>query len=373
MAITFLKSKIIRLFKGGDAHDNADEAVNDAKSFTADQQKEAAFDARKRGVRTVRLDRIVGSLGRYQDFDRQFRLKQHMPSARLEQIKTAMRRGQPFKPVKLYQIKDEYYAVDGNHRIAAAKELGHDEILGDVIEFLPTADPFQKILYHERAEFADLTQLPVQIELTEVNQYSYLLDQIVAHQRFLGQETAQPVALQAAARDWHQTIYRPLVKIIQRARLLSSFANRTLDDLYVYISHHQWELGRTRWYGAGIDKLIPKDMEAFRQKMAKSKDCEYPELHQGITAFVLMTVDGKREMKIMDKLHELEQVREIHSVHGDVDLLVKIVLTRDLLSSDAQVIAQFVHERVRQLQGVISTKTLIPGHSLTKAPENDGP
>jgi hypothetical protein len=43
------------------------------------------------------------------------------------------------------------------------------------------------------------------------------------------------------------------------------------------------------------------------------------------------------------------------------------VLTRDLLSSDAEIISQFVHENVRQLNGVNSTQTLIPGFSKMKS------
>ena len=107
-------------------------------------------------------------------------------------------------------------------------------------------------------------------------------------------------------------------------------------------------------------------MEEFRTKMAEMKECGYPEMQRGITAFILMNVQAKREFKIVEKLFELEEVREIHSVHGDVDLLVKVQLTRDLLSSDAEMISQFVHDEVRQLTGVISTKTLIPGFSKSK-------
>ena len=103
--------------------------------------------------------------------------------------------------------------------------------------------------------------------------------------------------------------------------------------------------------------------------MADLKDAEYPEMKRGITVFILMNVQAKREFKLIEKLYELEQVKEIHSVHGDVDLLVKVVLTRDLLSSDAEIISQFVHEKVRQLPGVISTNTLIPGLSRIKEPE----
>jgi DNA-binding Lrp family transcriptional regulator len=71
-------------------------------------------------------------------------------------------------------------------------------------------------------------------------------------------------------------------------------------------------------------------------------------------------VSGKREDRIIEKLFELKEVREIYSVHGDVDVLVKIVLTRDLISSDAETIGQFVHNQVRKIPGVISTQTLIP-------------
>ena len=121
-----------------------------------------------------------------------------------------------------------------------------------------------------------------------------------------------------------------------------------------------------RRYGIGIDQLIPRDMEAFREKMANMNKDEYPEMLRSITAFIMMNVEAKRELKIVDKLFALPEVKEVHSVHGTIDILVKIALTRDLLSSDAEVIGQFVHERVRQIDGIISTQTLIPGTSRIK-------
>jgi len=336
------------------------------KSFKQDQEKEAAYDSRIRGVRTVPLDRIVGSVGRYQDFDNRFRLKQPVPSERLQHIKTAMREGRPMPPVKLYQIKDDFYVLDGNHRIAAAKELGHDEILAHIVEFIPSEKNLQNVLYRERAAFADQACLPGEINLTEVGQYDRLAAQIQEHQTHLQGNDLPGCAFEEAAQDWYKTIYRPLCTIIRRGRLVESFPERTLADLYIYISEHQWHDDRRRRYGIGIDKLIPKNMEEFRTKMADMKDCGYPEMQRGITAFILMNVQAKKEARIVEKLFELEEVREIHSVHGDVDLLVKIQLTRDLLSSDAEMISQFVHEAVRQLPGVVKTKTLIPGFSKSK-------
>ena len=153
--------------------------------------------------------------------------------------------------------------------------------------------------------------------------------------------------------------------IIKRGNLLKYFPKRTLDDLYLYISYHQWESRQPR-YGIGIDRLIPRDMEAFREKMANKNETEYPEMKREITAFVLMTVEGKHEHRVIDRLFATDEVQEVHSVHGNIDLLVKIVLTRDLLASDAELISQFVHENIRQLPGVKSTQTLIPGFSKIK-------
>ena len=351
-----------------DRVDRTDTDQSKVRSFSDQQQQEAAFDSRVRGIRTVPIDRIVGSVGRYQDFDDRFRLKQHVPSERLQRVKRAMRQGRPLPPVKLYQIKDDYFVMDGNHRIAAAKELGHDEILSHIIEFIPSATSLQNILFRERAAFTDQTGLAVDIKLTEVGQYSLLLNQIETHREYLQRGRDDRVTFNEAARDWYQTIFRPFSLIIKRSQLMTSFPDRSMADLYAYISAHQWETGRQRRYGSGIDQMIPQSMEAFRTKMAEKKDCDYPELRRGITAFILMNVQARKEFKVVDKIFELAEVQEVHSVHGDVDILIKIVLSRDLLSSDAEIISQFVHERIRQLPGVISTKTLIPGYSKLKHP-----
>lgn len=371
MGIASWKSRFLQIFnRGANSREQRDEPP-EVKNFRVQQEKEAAFDTRDRGIRSVPLDRIVGSVGRYHDFDSRFRFKQNIPSERLQWVRDAMREARPLKPVELYQIKDEYYVSDGNHRIAAAKELGHDEILARIVEFIPSKDTLHGILYRERAEFADLTQLPAEITLTEVSQYACLLDQISDHQVYLEREQGQPVAFKEAALDWYRTVYRPLCTIIKRGRLVESFPGRTVADLYAYITFHHWKQGRKRNYGIGINKLIEQNMEGFRKKMTELKSFEYPEMKQGITVFILMKLQAKKEMKLIEKLYALEEVREIYSVHGDVDLLVKVELTRDLLSSDAESISQFVHEKVRQLPGIISTNTLIPGFSKIKEPTAD--
>ena len=128
-------------------------------------------------------------------------------------------------------------------------------------------------------------------------------------------------------------------------------------------------MGKKREYGIGIDKLIPKDMEEFRQKMASHKEEEYPDMKREITVFILLNVDGKHEQRIFDKLIALEEVREVHSVHGSIDIIVKVTHVRDLLTTDAELLSQFILTTIRKWTGVISTQTLIPGMSRIKTDE----
>lgn len=364
--IMSLKSKWFKLFGCKAPPAKKPAGGPNARSFNADQAREAAFDPVQRGVKTVPLERIVGSVGRYQDFDSRFRIKHHLPQEKLQRIKCAMREGKTLPPVKLYQIKEEYYALDGNHRIAAAKELGHDEIRAQIVEFIPSTDTLENVLYLEQSAFQEKFGLTDEIKLTEIGQYAQLAKQIETHRQYLGDSGQGEVSSKAAAQDWYKTIYLPLGAIIQRGRLLKVFPKRTMADLYVYISVHQWEDRRRRRYGIGIDKLIPDNMEAFRAKMAKCKEVDYPEMKRGITAFIQLLVQARKEDRIVEKLFELDEVREIHSVHGDIDILVKVVLSRDLLISDAETIGQFVHEKIRQMPGIISSKTLIPSFSKVK-------
>jgi len=341
--------------------------ANEVESFEVHQSMEEAFDYRKRGIRSVPLEKIIGSVRRYHDFDSKFRLKQHLPQERLTRIKKAMSAGKPLPPVDLFQIKDEYFILDGNHRVAAAKDFGFKEIQAHIVECLPQKKTWENILYNERAHFFETTDLPQSLALTEVGQYPYLLKQIAAHQEFLEKEGNAPVSLEKAAKDWYRSIYSPLAAIIEQGRFLSFFPDRTTADFYSYISYHQWGNWKELKEGEEIDDLISKNMEAFRRKMAEKENSSYQDMLREITAFILLNIGTKKEEQTIEKLFALEGVQEVHSVHGNVDILVKIGLTRDLLSSDAEIIGRFVQEKIRKIPGILSTQTLIPSISKKKS------
>jgi len=358
-----MKEYLKKLFHLGDTAENGS-----IKSFVDNQQKEEAYDERHLGVQAVPLDKIVGSVGRYMDFNRQFRLRKDRPSARFESVKEAFENKVVLPPIILYQIKNEYYVLDGNHRVSAAKKLGYEFIDAQITEFLPSKNTLENIIYRERAAFLTKTQLPDTIELTEVGQYGRLLKQIDDHHEYLMKTDAGEVDYLFAAMDWYRTIYTPLVTIIKNSRLNRHFTKRTRSDLYAYISNHQWVRGKEREYGIGIDQLIPKNMEEFRLKMEKLKDLELPEMTHWISAFALIEVKAGKEHEVMKRLHSMDEIQEVHFVHGVFDLIAKIMMKRDLLSSDAEIIGQFLHKKVRQVRDVTKTQTLIPIASKEKKP-----
>jgi uncharacterized ParB-like nuclease family protein len=334
--------------------------------FRDEQKKEGAYEYRDRGRQTVKLDQIVGSVNRYLDFDGKFRLKKDRPRERLHAIRSMMDRGKPLPPVDLYKIKNSYFVLDGNHRISVAKERGFKEINARVVEFLPSRATAENILYRDKSEFQDKTELRQSIELTEPGQYRNLSHQIGRHRRFLSEQAGAEIPLKEAAEDWYNTIYRPLAAMVENAGLLDSFPGRTAADLYAYISVHQWERDHSRSFGSKIDKSITRSMEEFRRNMKDARETDYPEMLREITVFVLINITAKKETQILERVFALDEVKEVHSVHGSIDVIAKLVLTRDLVSSDAEVISRYVQRNIRHIPGVLSTQTLIPGISKIK-------
>lgn len=91
------------------------------KSATAGREIENSHQV---GATVVPIDRITGSEGRSQDFDREFRPLKAFNYNRWVGVAVAMMQGKTMPPVELIQIGDEYFVRDGHHRISAARALG---------------------------------------------------------------------------------------------------------------------------------------------------------------------------------------------------------------------------------------------------------
>ena len=92
------------------------------------------------GGRTVPVESIVGSEGRYADFDDQFLPLRDSSEEKWRPVYAALRRGEVLPPVSLLKVGDAYFVRDGNHRVSVARWLGVVALDAEVVE-LRAADP----------------------------------------------------------------------------------------------------------------------------------------------------------------------------------------------------------------------------------------
>jgi hypothetical protein len=84
---------------------------------------------------TVEVEKIVGSVGRRNDFDACFLPVRSNVSSRWERVDSAFQRGKDLPPVSLYKMGDAYFVNDGNHRVSVARFHGIESIDAEVVTF----------------------------------------------------------------------------------------------------------------------------------------------------------------------------------------------------------------------------------------------
>ena len=99
-----------------------------------------------RGYREVPVERIVGSVSRWQNLRSDFFYKSGKVTGRFVRVGQAMVQGKPLPPLELYKVKpkdqpSQYYVVDGHHRVAMAKQVGQGDMEAHVVGHRVAAEP----------------------------------------------------------------------------------------------------------------------------------------------------------------------------------------------------------------------------------------
>src|SRR5258708_6170520 len=84
-----------------------------------------------RGIKTVPVEQIVGSLNRYHQFDRAFLPVEDRIGARWQSVDRAFYKEISLPPVVLYKVGQVYFVVDGHHRVSVARGQGQEFIEAD--------------------------------------------------------------------------------------------------------------------------------------------------------------------------------------------------------------------------------------------------
>jgi hypothetical protein len=206
-----------------------------------------------RGTRMIPISHIVGSVGRYRDFDRAFLPLNPASEERWKRIDVALHAQQGLPPIDVYQVGEVYFVKDGNHRVSVARANGLAEIEARVYEvptrvpLTPDVDVDDLILKVEYARFQEETGLDESrpqavLELTEPGRYEQLLEHVGVHGYYLGLERGTEVSLQEAAMSWYDHVYLPVVEAVRHSRVLEEFPHRTEADLYLWVAWHRERL-----------------------------------------------------------------------------------------------------------------------------------
>jgi hypothetical protein len=201
------------------------------------------------GIHEVPVGQIVGSIGRYREFTRDFLpLNDSLQDRWINVEALAASTGWP--PIELYQVGDVYFVKDGNHRTAIARSMGLPTIEAHVWAFPeelhvdPTA-PLDDILIQlgERTFETKTTLRELfprhSIRFTAAGRYSELFAQIEALRQTLEIVDDEPKSFIDIVPFWYEMIYLPTVQIIYESELMTAFPGRTEADLFVWMSKHR--------------------------------------------------------------------------------------------------------------------------------------
>lgn len=218
------------------------------------------------GVMQVPLGQIAGSVGRYQEFTRQFLPLHDSFRDRWVRVEALALTGQGWPPIELYRIGNVYFVKDGNHRVAVARQLGLDTVEAQVWAFpsdvqLGPRDRLDEVLirFSER-NFLNETHLDQLvpnhgIHFTAPGGYSELLAQIVDLQEKLKLIDGEPISYEEAVLAWYEIVYLPTVQILHDAALLRQFPGRSEADLFVWLSTMRQQLGEVYGDYARLEDL----------------------------------------------------------------------------------------------------------------------
>jgi hypothetical protein len=233
---------------------------NDLLSYEAARKALRARQQLPAITEMIRVDRIVGSVGRYRDFTRAFLPRTGADAARWKRLDAALARLETIPPIEVFQLGDVYFVRDGNHRVSVARANGVRHIEARVTRVTSrvplTSDLADEVeIIKEYADFLERTNLdqlrPQQrIRLSSQGQYKTLLEHIAVHRYFMGLELERDVPYEEAVADWYDRLYEPIVAAIHKNHILADFPGRTEADLYLWIIDHHYYLSER--YEGGV-------------------------------------------------------------------------------------------------------------------------
>ena len=203
-----------------------------------------------RGVQTVLVEQIAGSLNRYHEFDRVFLPASDKLAPRWQSVNRAFYQEISLPPVVLYKVGQVYFVVDGHHRVSVAREQGQIYIEAEVrecatrVNLTPNLRMEDLVILGTKVNFLERTSLDslrpeADIKLTIPDGFDRMLEHIAVHRYFMGLDWKRDISEEEAITHWYDTVYMPVVQVIRDTDILKEFPGKTEGDLYLWVLDHQ--------------------------------------------------------------------------------------------------------------------------------------
>ena len=267
-----------------------------------------------RGMQTVPIEKIVGSVDRYADFDREFLPAQTSTRMRWTSIDRAYYEDVTLPPVTLYKVGDVYFVKDGNHRVSVAHQKGVKFIDAEVIEvrskvsITKDTDARELLLLAEYGRFLEQTDLDrlrpdQQIIFSSLGRYDVLLEHIRVHRYFFSiDHPGECLTWEQAVQSWYDTLYMPVVRTIRENGILADFPGRTEADLYLWVMDHRYSLAE-------------QGQQISPEQATEDYDEKYGRSHEGLKALLLLPAAMMRGVGHVFEISGRLVARAINSGH----------------------------------------------------------
>jgi hypothetical protein len=229
-----------------------------------------------RGLQTIDLDSIVGTVDRMKDFDRNFRPTSPRLRARWQRIAEAQRRGESFPPISVYRIGDLHFVRDGHHRVSVARSLGRKDIDAYVTEVETRVGAGSDVLIsdlpvkgHERL-FRERVPLDperlARISPSDPWDYGALAENVEAWGFRAMQGRRGFMDRAETARLWFDEDYEPVLEMLRDADLIER--GETQTDAYMRIVAARYLLLRTHeWSDEVLERLRSAQKDKRRTRL----------------------------------------------------------------------------------------------------------
>ena len=249
------------------------------------------------GVRSIPLDKIIGSVDRASEFDRDFHPQRRDSDARMRKLEVAFPNGD-FPAISVFEVGGAYFVSDGHHRVALAHRRGQEFIEAEVVQLAtnyrlsPDVDIPQLVHTELRRmvmEESGLQEVRPDLDISFSNPAGYLelLETIKVHGWDLARCLGRLPSPEELGTSWLTEVYQPGLRALYEAGLSCPHEDATEADSFLWLYQRRralWMRGSRATYRDAVydirhaRKLSRRERRALRRAAARLETVQAPEL-----------------------------------------------------------------------------------------------